>query len=82
MRLPPLVEDLGLNHTVPYHTIPPLVEGHDFCMAALSSWSAWSISSMLRMKICRLMRMREKRVDLKWTLPSSSTGMFILTSRL
>ena len=61
---------------------PPRVMGQDFCMAALSSWSAWSISSMLLMKICRLIRMREKRVDLKWTFPSSSTGMFILTNRL
>ena len=62
--------------------LPPLVDGQDFWMAARSSWSAWSISSMLLMKICRLILMRENRVDLKWTLPSSSTGMFILTSLL
>ena len=59
-----------------------LVNGQDFPMECLSSWSAWSISSMDRTKICRLTLTKAKRVVVKWTFPSMSTGMFMRTSRL
>ena len=59
-----------------------LVNGHDLPIECLSSWSAWSISSIPRIKICRLTLTNANRVVVKWTFPSMSTGMFIRTSRL
>ncbi|KAH9397656.1 hypothetical protein TYRP_003979 [Tyrophagus putrescentiae] len=56
--------------------------GHSFVSVCRSSLSAWSISSAGRILMLRFSRMSAKSVVVKFTLPSSVTGMFMRISFL
>lgn len=53
-------------------------KGQIFLRVCLSSSSASSISSTGRILMLRLSRIRANSVVVKWTVPSSATGIFIL----